>query len=97
MSMLSLCAKAGKIFSGSDTVELSIQKENAKLVIIAGDASENTKKKFINKANFYKVDYIVVSTKEEISHLTGKCNQAVFAVTDVGFAKSIKECLSEIK
>lgn len=95
VSMLSLCARAGKILSGSETVEQAIQKGEAILVIIAGDASDNTKKKFTNKATFYETDYIIVSEKEELSHSTGKYNQAVFAVTDKGFADKIKEYLSD--
>lgn len=90
--MLSLCTKAGKLSSGSETVEKSVQNGEAQLLIIAGDASENTKKKFKNKAMFYNVDYIIVSSKEELSHYTGKYNQAVFAVRDKGFAESIKKC-----
>ena len=55
LSMLSIAAKAGKVASGGFLVEKSLQEYKAKVVLIAEDASDNTKKKFIQKCDFYKV------------------------------------------
>ncbi|WP_342455632.1 L7Ae/L30e/S12e/Gadd45 family ribosomal protein [Caloramator sp. Dgby_cultured_2] len=43
-SFIGLMQKAGKLSSGDDAVEIEIKKKKAMLVIIAEDASENTKK-----------------------------------------------------
>lgn len=90
MSMLSLCQKAGKIVSGEFAVEKSLQEGSSFLVIIAEDASDNTKKKFENKSFFYKVDCLKYSTKVEISQAIGKLNRSVFSIIDEGFANKIK-------
>ncbi|MDE6357275.1 MAG: ribosomal L7Ae/L30e/S12e/Gadd45 family protein [Eubacteriales bacterium] len=90
MSMFSLCQKAGKIVSGEFAVEKALQDGSANIVIIAGDASANTKKKFENKAFFYEIETITFSTKEEISQAIGKLNRSVFAIIDEGFANKIK-------
>lgn len=90
MSMFSLCQKAGKIVSGEFAVEKALQDGSANIVIIASDASANTKKKFENKAFFYEIETIIFSTKEEISQAIGKLNRSVFAIIDEGFANKIK-------
>ncbi len=90
-SLLSLCQKSGKILSGELSCEKALQSNSAKLIIIAEDASQNTKDKFINKAFFYKVPAVVFSQKQELSGAIGRENRAVFAVCDDGFARSVKE------
>ena len=46
LSLIGLAMKAGQVVSGEFSVEKCIKSGKAKLVIIATDASENTKKKF---------------------------------------------------
>ena len=91
LSMLSICQKAGKIASGDFAVEKALQERNALYVIIANDASENTKKKFENKAFYYKVESVIYGEKEQLSHCIGKFDRAVFAILDEGFCKKIKQ------
>lgn len=90
-SMLSLCQRAGKILTGEDTVEINIKSGDALLVIIADDASENTKNKFENKCKYYNIPYYIYSTKEELSSCIGKYNRSVYAIIDKGFAEKIGE------
>ena len=46
LGLIGLSAKAGKIEFGADAVEEVITRKKAKLVIVAEDASERTKKNF---------------------------------------------------
>ena len=46
--MLGLAARAGKIASGEFSTEKMVKSHRAYLVIVAEDASENTKKMFRN-------------------------------------------------
>ena len=91
LSMLSLAQRAGKILTGSDTVEEAIKKGDALFVIIAENASENTKKKFKNKCDYYKVSYTIKGKSEEISKAIGKENRNVVAICDENFANRIHE------
>lgn len=95
-SLLSLCQRAGKIVTGEDTVEINIKKGSAFLVIIAGDASENTKNKFVNKCKYYNVPYFICYTKEELSSCIGKYNRSVYAITEVNFAEKLRMELSDM-
>ena len=91
LSMLSICQKAGKIVSGEFAVEKALQDGSALYVIIANNASENTKKKFENKSFYYKIEYIIYGEKEVLSNSIGKYNMTVFAILDEGFYKKIRE------
>ena len=95
-SLLSLCQRAGKIVTGEDTVEINVKKGSAFLVIIAGDASENTKNKFVNKCKYYNVPYFICYTKEELSSCIGKYNRSVYAITEVNFAEKLRMELSDM-
>ena len=48
LSMISLATKAGKTKSGEFMTEKEVKEGRAHLVIVADDASDNTKKKFQN-------------------------------------------------
>ena len=54
LSLLGLATRAGKIKSGSFLTEQAVKAGKAYLVLIAGDASENTKKKLSNMCSFMR-------------------------------------------
>ncbi len=88
-SMIGLAKKAGKLVSGEFASEASVKKSEAHLVIVATDASDNTKKLFNDKCTFYNVPIIEVLTKEELGHCIGDEYRAVAAVLDKGLADAI--------
>lgn len=89
LSMLSLCAKAGKIASGGFLTEKAIQEGTAYAVIIAENASANTRKKFTNKCDFYKIPYAIAFDSDTLGRQVGKQERTVLAVTDEGLAKQV--------
>ena len=72
--------------TGEETAERLLKKGDAKLVIIAGDSSDNTKKKFVNKCFFYQIPARVFGERAVLSKCVGKNNRTVYVVTDDGFA-----------
>ncbi len=96
-SMLSLCQRAGCIASGEEGTELALKNKKAKLVIIADDASENTKKKFLNKTSFYKVNAVVCGSKNALGTCIGKSDRTVLAViNNDSFADKIFELVQNL-
>ena len=92
LNFLGLCRRAGKMKIGCDTVIESVELKNAKLVLMAYDISENTKKKVISALN--GTDYKILDyTKDELSFSLGK-TCAVLSVEDEGFAKKLSELIS---
>ena len=89
LAMLGLAAKSGNLVSGEFSVEKTVKEHRAFLVIVAGDASDTTKKNFRNMCAFYLVPIALCSDKETLGHSIGKMFRACTAVTDEGFAKAI--------
>lgn len=94
LSMISLATKAGKVQSGEFCTEKEVKAFRAELVIVAQDASDNTKKKFQNMCEFYEVPFYVYSDKSTLGHAMGKEFRASLVVTDAGFAKGIMKHLN---
>lgn len=91
LSLISLATKAGKTVSGEFCTEKEIKSGRAAAVIVAGDASDNTKKKFKNMCDFYEVPIYFYADKDTLGHAMGKEFRASLAVLDEGFAKGMKK------
>ena len=94
-SMIVLATKAGKTFSGEFSVEKAVKERKAKLVIVSEDASDNTKKLFTNKCDFYKIPVFVCGSRSQLGKATGNQERASIAISDEGFSKSIINILTE--
>lgn len=95
--LLGLCARSRKLASGEFAVESAVKDGSAWLVIVATDASKNTKKLFHDKCSFYEVPVFEYGTKESLGHTIGKETRASIAILDENFAKAIIEKLEEIQ
>ena len=93
LSMLGLAARSRNVVSGGFATEEAVKSGKAYLVIIAEDASDNTRKKYSNMCGFYEVPYEYYSVKEILGHAIGKEERSCLAVTDKGFADSIQKHL----
>lgn len=89
--MLGLCMKAGKVVSGEFSCEAAIKENKVHLVIVAEDASENTKKKFHNMCTYRNIPYVEMFTKEALGKAIGKEIRATACVIDQNFAQSIEK------
>lgn len=93
LSLIGLATRAGKTASGEFCTEKEVKTGRAALVIVAGDASENTKKKFRDMCEFYEVPIYFYKDKDTLGHAMGKEFRATLAVTDAGFADGIRKHL----
>lgn len=86
LSRLGLAMRAGKLVSGEEVVLKALRSREAKLVLLAGDASDNTIKKITDKCKSYGVPLLIGFTRFELGSAVGKPERVLFAVTDRGFA-----------
>lgn len=94
---ISLAMKAGKLASGEDNVLNDLKSGLSTLVILAEDASDNTKKRFTDKASYRGVPVRFYGTKEMLGRTIGKEERSSLSVRDAGFAKAIIEKIDEIR
>lgn len=96
LGMIGLATKARKTATGSEACEIAIRSAKAKLVIVAKNASENTKNPVIRMCGNNNVAIREFSTKESLGKFTGKPIRAVVAITDSGFANRIIELIDAV-
>ena len=94
LSLISLATKAGKTASGEFSTEKEVKCGRAALVIVAKDASYNTKKKFKNMCDFYQVPIYFYTDKDTLGHAMGKEFRASLAILDTGFAKGMEKAMN---
>lgn len=87
---LGLAYKAKKVKLGVDHMVTFMQKKQARLVLIASDASDLTKKKVTDKTKYYGIDLCESYDCNELSSSIGKSNIKVITIIDDGFARLIK-------
>ena len=91
LSTLGMCACARKISYG-ETLLKEIKNKKVYFVIVASDASDNSKKRLIDKCNFYKCEYTVILDKESISKAIGRIDLvSAVGIKDFNLVKKLKE------
>ena len=68
-----------------------LKKGKISLVIVADDASENTKKLFKDKSSYRKINQIYFATKVELGLAIGKAPRAVIGIKDKALSQKIIE------
>ena len=96
--MLGFAMRARRLIVGTESVCSALAKrgnDKPRLVLIAHDASEGTKKKLLTKAAFYGVDAIIINVDaSELGRLLGKLYApATVAVIDDRFAEEIRRAI----
>lgn len=91
LSMLGIATKAGKVVTGEFSTEKAVKEGLAVLVVVAEDASDNTKKKFRNMCDYYQVTMKVFSDKNALGNACGKEFRASLAVVDYGLAQAVEK------
>ena len=92
-NLLGIATKSNNLVSGEFLTEKAVKEHKAALVIVAEDASDNTKKKFTNMCLFHKVPIYFCGLKAELGHAMGKEFRASLALLDKGLADAIEKQL----
>ncbi|MGX6979409.1 YlxQ-related RNA-binding protein [Vagococcus elongatus] len=93
LNLLGMATRAGKIVSGEGLVLQDIRARKVQLVLLAEDASANTRKKLTDKCSHYQIPCYSLFTQTEISQAIGK-TRMVCGVKDKGFAEKLRELIS---
>jgi ribosomal protein L7Ae-like RNA K-turn-binding protein len=94
-SLLGIAMRGHNLVSGELQTLNAIKNGSAMLVIIAEDASDNTRKLFTDKCSFYNVPVRMYGQKEELGRAIGKDLRSSLGVCDAGLADTIIKRLEE--
>jgi ribosomal protein L7Ae-like RNA K-turn-binding protein len=94
-SFLGIIRKSGNLIAGYNNCEFEIKKDKCKLVVIAEDCTDNTKKKFTDICTHRNVPYIIEGKKEKIGSTIGKPPVSVLGIKDEGMSKALLGLLQQ--
>lgn len=95
-SFIGLATKAGKLISGEDTCERAIKSGKVSLIIVAGDASDNTKKKFHDMCRYRGVNIRIYGEKELLGRYIGKDVRSIVAILEKEFSKHLMQIIDSL-
>ena len=96
MNLLSMAARARRILSGAFVVEEALKRKQGTYLLLAVDASEETKAKFSRMAAQMNVPSAELLTMQKLGHCLGKEYRAVAVLIDRGFADRLSAYLQDI-
>ncbi|MEG0352774.1 MAG: ribosomal L7Ae/L30e/S12e/Gadd45 family protein [Cellulosilyticaceae bacterium] len=91
--LLAICQKGRNIISGEFSVKQAVLSQEAYLVIVTEDASENTKKFFKDKCAYRKIPQLIWGSRDEMGMILGKADRVAVAVLDVKLAEKVKNMI----
>ena len=95
LSLLGMAMRGRNLVSGEFQTLEAIRKGSAMLVIIAEDASDNTRKLFTDKCSYYEVPTAYYGTRETLGKAIGKDFRSSLGVCEAGLADAIMKQLKE--
>ena len=92
--LLGLCMKSGGLIFGNEACLEGISKKKVKLILVAQDAADRTKKNFTFHCNQKDIPICFYGKIENLSRAIGKSNKAIFGIRNQSFALEIKKIIN---
>ena len=97
LSLLGLALRGGNLVVGEEPVEAVARARDARLLILASDAADNTRRRITHFADAGQCIWVRIPfTKAELGQAMGRTSVAMVAVTDVGLAAAVAHKLAEL-
>ena len=97
LSLIGLCLRGRNLEVGEEPVEAVSRARDARVILLASDAAENTARRVQRFAETGQCVWLRVPfTTRELGQATGRGSAAVAAVTDIGLAVAVVRRLAEL-
>ena len=97
LNLIGLAKKAGKLEVGEEPVGAAARSKQARLILIASDAAENTRRRAKHFGDAGECICLEIpATKEALGKALGRTSCALLALTDIGFAEAIVKKLAAL-
>ncbi len=95
LHLLGLAKKAGRLEIGEEPVGAACRARQARLMLLAGDAAPNTRRRAAHFGEAGNVLWLETPfSKSELGYVLGRSSCAMLALTDTGFAAAVAEKLA---
>ncbi len=96
LSLLGLSLRGNHLVVGEEPVEAAARAKDARVLLLAADAADNTRRRAERFADAGNCMWIRVPyTKEQLGRATGRSAAAIVALTDIGLAAALVRRLAE--
>lgn len=89
MQALGLARRAGRLAVGTRAVKEALRADEARVVVLAGDATENARRRVTGLAQGRRVPVVTLGNRETLGAAVGRGPVAVLAVTDAALAEGV--------
>ena len=97
LSLLGLAKKAGRLEAGEENVGGAARARDARLILLASDAAENTARRAGHFAEAGACLCVrIPADKDALGRAVGRTSCAMLAVTDIGFAEAVAKKLAAL-
>ncbi|SFP58974.1 Ribosomal protein L7Ae [Oscillibacter sp. PC13] len=97
LSLLGLAMRGGRLAVGEEPVEAAARSRDARVLLLASDAAENTRRRVEHFAQAGQCLWIRIPyTKDVFGRSLGRSSVAVAALTDIGLAAAVVHRLAEL-
>ncbi len=97
LSLLGLALRGGNLAVGEEPVEAAARAKDARVLLLASDAAENTRRRVEHFAEAGQCLWLRLPfSKAELGRALGRTSAAVAAVTDIGLANALARKLADL-
>lgn len=97
LSLMGIALRGGNLVVGEEPVEAAARAKDARLLLLASDAADNTRRRVAHFADAGACIWVRIPfTKEDMGRAVGRTSVAVAAVTDIGLAAALAHKLSAL-
>lgn len=97
LSLLGLALRGSHLVVGEEPVEAAARARDARVLLLAADAADNTRRRIEHFADAGQCLWLRVPfTKEDLGRAVGRSSAAIVAVTDIGLANAVVHRLAEL-
>ena len=93
LSMLGLAARAGAVITGTERVREAARAGSLHFVLVAADASDNSRDKLLPLLDARQIAYAVVYDRDALGGAVGRAPLSALGITETKLAKRVKELL----
>lgn len=95
LSTIGLALRAGRLEVGEEPVGAACRARQAKLLLLAADAADNTRRRALHFAEAGAVPWTALPcSKDELGRAVGRTSCAMAALTDIGMAAALAKRLA---
>jgi ribosomal protein L7Ae-like RNA K-turn-binding protein len=95
LALLGMATRAGSLVPGTDRVREAARGGSLRLVILAGDASDNSRGKLLPLLDATGVPYVIRFDRNELGAATGRPPLSAVGVVDSALADRLQQLLRD--